>query len=39
MVAQFIEAPLEMQKSLVVPKQVQDQCLQAGYPISGPANG
>jgi hypothetical protein len=39
MAAQFIEAPLEMQKSYVLPKQVQDQCLQAGYPISGPASG
>jgi len=38
MVAQIIEAPLEMQKRLVVPKQVTDQCQAAGIPISGPAS-
>jgi len=36
MVAQFIEAPFEMQKRLKVPHQIGKQCLAAGIPISGP---
>lgn len=36
MVAQFIEAPFEMQKLLKIPDQIGKQCLAAGIPISGP---
>jgi iron transport multicopper oxidase len=38
MVAQIIEAPLEMQQRLIVPAQVEQQCLSAGIPISGAAS-
>jgi len=38
MVAQFIEAPLEMQTKLVVPDVIRQQCQQAGIPVSGAAN-
>jgi len=38
MVAQIIEAPLEMQKRLVVPQVIQQQCLEAGNPVVGPAS-
>jgi hypothetical protein len=37
MVAQFIEAPFEMQKRLVIPEQVTQQCQAQGIPISGAA--
>ena len=37
MVAQFIEAPFEMQKNFVVPEQITQQCVSAGIPISGAA--
>jgi hypothetical protein len=37
MVAQFIEAPLEMQKRLVVPPEVIEQCTQNNIRILGPA--
>ena len=36
MVAQFIEAPFEMQKRLHVPDQIGRQCQAAGISISGP---
>lgn len=36
MVAQFIEAPFEMQKRLNVPNQIAEQCKAVGIPISGP---
>lgn len=38
MVAQFIEAPFEMQKRLKVPDQITQQCQAAGIPISGAAS-
>jgi iron transport multicopper oxidase len=38
MAAQFIEAPLEMQNRLIVPQQIEQQCLSAGIPVSGSAN-
>ena len=38
MVAQIIEAPLEMQKRLVVPAQIREQCITDGIPIDGPAS-
>lgn len=38
MAAQFIEAPLEMQKKLVVPDAVRQQCQQVGIPVSGAAS-
>jgi iron transport multicopper oxidase len=37
MAAQFIEAPLEMQKRIVVPDTFKAQCQQAGIQISGPS--
>jgi iron transport multicopper oxidase len=37
MVAQFIEAPFEMQKRLVVPGQITQECVSQGIPISGKA--
>jgi iron transport multicopper oxidase len=36
MVAQFIEAPFEMQKRLTVPNPIAQQCKEAGIPTSGP---
>jgi iron transport multicopper oxidase len=37
MVAQFIEAPLEIQKRISVPEITLQQCAMAGIPVSGPA--
>ena len=37
MAAQFIEAPFEMQKRLVVPDEIKQQCVSDGIPISGKA--
>jgi hypothetical protein len=37
MVAQFIEAPFEMQKKLIIPEQIGQQCQAAGITISGKA--
>lgn len=39
MVAQFIEAPFEMQKKLKVPQIIYDQCEMQGIPISWDAHG
>jgi len=35
MAATFIEAPLVLQKRLVVPKVISQQCLAEGIPVSG----
>jgi hypothetical protein len=37
MVAQFVEAPLEMQKRLVVPPKVVQQCTESNIRVFGPA--
>jgi hypothetical protein len=37
MAAQFIEAPFEMQKRLVVPDPLKQLCVSQGIPISGNA--
>jgi hypothetical protein len=37
MAAQFIEAPLQIQKKYTIPTSIKNQCLQAGIPISGAA--
>lgn len=39
MIAQFIEAPLEMQKILKVPQPIYDQCKMRGIPISWDEQG
>jgi len=39
MVAQFVEAPFEIQKRIQVPSIVSDQCTAQGIPISGPGVG
>lgn len=39
MIAQFVEAPLQIQWRIQVPHQISKQCISQGIPISGPGNG